>query len=402
MSGKSFVYNIGGNYQTISKKRIVEGFGLNIANDNSTTDTTTVKNATNLEESLDQNTIIKGTSNMLSEVINDVISKNISEINRMINASNKVVIKGAKTGGTFSLTNVTQTGTINSEQNEETSQTISNKIVQEISSTIKSKIDTTFNNATEEQKNNSEDMKEGTDLGSTLASLGQTLGNTAAEILNVSVGNSTSSDTTKTVNTEFNNKMKVEKNFEMQKDNNVNNTLKTSLSAENIKKSVEATNAGQDFQLSDIDAEAGINIADIKQVTAINKVMNNVLNQSVMTEISTKIVQEFDDLVNRMIISSKKFSDNNIKTSTSGDLYAAGVAARSVLAGVGEAAVGVGEGTSTAAQGIGEGVSTGAQGVGKGFAAVLQSATLPLLIGGIILIIAVAVYIYGKQQGWFK
>ena len=85
-----------------------------------------------------------------------------------------------------------------------------------------------------------------------------------------------------------------------------------------------------------------------------------------------------------MIKSAEEFSKENNSVSTSGDIYAVGVAGKQVLEGVGQAAVGVGEGLSTAAEGAGKGLSTAAEGVGKGIATAAKGFTGPFIIIAIV------------------
>ena len=110
-----------------------------------------------------------------------------------------------------------------------------------------------------------------------------------------------------------------------------------------------------------------------------------------------------------MIKSSDDYSKKNNTTSTSGDIYAMGVAGSKVLEGAGKgikdagegvsvAAKGVGEGVSDAAKGVGEGVSVAAEGVGKGIGSIMSGLMGPLLIGGLLLIVVAIGYMIFKNM----
>lgn len=410
MSVKHNVYNLGGGYESISKdntieeftpsQKLVEGFSLSIGNKYRSTDSTLVKEVDENKKDINNSSVISGTANLLSSAINSVISENRSKFNALLNASNNFEIDNAKVSGAIVVSGVTQTATVEQEATQKTTQEIKSEIINDISASIKSKIDETVKTAEKEQDISATSTNTATDLGGTLASVAQTLGDTAAQILSASIGNSTSKSTDNTAESQLIKSLNLDNSFTLSKDNTVSNTLSNVLEPKNIKEAISETKTGANFGIKNVEGTS-LEVTDIKQVAVINSVMNNILNQSVMASISSKVVQNLDDDVNRMIDSAWDKVKDSTQKSTTGDIYAAGVAGKQILEGVGTAAVGVGEGVNTAAVGVGEGVSTGAQGVGKGLASAFSGFALPLIAGGIILVIAFAIYLYGKKQGWF-
>tara|TARA_B100001093_G_C26818929_1_gene1011023 strand:- start:905 stop:2098 length:1194 start_codon:yes stop_codon:yes gene_type:complete len=394
----SYVYTLNGKYQNINDT--IEHFGISIGNIDDTKDSTLIKEVKNIQETIDENTVIAGCASLLSTVITEVASKNSQDLTKLFSASNNITISGLNTGGDVNYSS-NQTSTISMEQREEINQTLSSKIINDINKTLKGEIQKMVNAERDRQKLDEENNQDATNLGNMLTGVADTVGNTASDILDMSIGNSTRKTKELEINKEFNSKMKVERNFTMKKNDEISEELSNKLSMDNISKAIQNTKSGNDLSLKNITAEEGIDIMGVKQKTAVNAVMKNLYNQSVLIEISTKIVASYDSNVEQMIKSADKEADITKKTSTNGDIYAAGVAGKQILEGVGEASKGIGEGVSTGAQGVGEGVATGAKGIGEGAASALRALALPLLIGGIVLVIMLAIYAYGKNQGWF-
>lgn len=394
----SYVYTLNGKYQNI--KDTIEHFGISIGNIDDTKDSTLIKEVKNIQETIDENTVIAGCASLLSTVITEVASKNSQDLTKLFSASNNITISGLSTGGDVNYSS-SQVSTISMEQREEINQTLSSKILNDINKTLKGEIQKMVNAERDRQKLDEENNQDATNLGNMLTGVADTVGNTASDILDMSIGNSTRNTKELEINQEFNSKMKVERNFTMKKNDEISEELSNKLSMDNISKAIQNTKSGNDLSLKNINAEEGIDIMGVKQTTAVNAVMKNLYNQSVLIEISTKIVASYDSNVEQMIKSADKEADITKKTSTNGDIYAAGVAGKQILEGVGEASKGIGEGVSTGAQGVGEGVATGAKGIGEGAASALRALALPLLIGGIVLVIMLAIYAYGKNQGWF-
>lgn len=388
-------------YEIESFSEIIEHFGgINIGNKDTTTDTTLIKEATNIQESLNENSVIEGCASLLSNVINEVASKNMSDLTKLFSASNTISIENVKAKKKFSYSSE-QTATIDLKQQEEINQTLSAKILNDINKSLKDGIKKMVDAQRNREKVNEETKQNSTDIGSTLNGVGQTVGDTLSDIMDMSIGNTTSDSKALEINKEFNKKMQINRNFEFKKDDKVVEELSNRLSMDNISKAIKDTKSGNDLSLSNIDAGGNVNVMGVKQEAAVNAVIKNIYNQTVLIEISTKIITNYDYNVNEMIKSADSESDITKKLSTSGDIYAAGVAGKQVLEGAGEAAKGFGEGVGTAAEGTGKGVATGAKGIGEGAASLFGAMTGPLLAIGVGLIVCIIIYFYGKNQGWF-
>ena len=162
------------------------------------------------------------------------------------------------------------------------------------------------------------------------------------------------------------------------------------------------TKAENALDLSKIDVTGPIVISELDQTNVVKDVMNCAFNQTVMNDISNKIVNDYNKLIKQMVENVDTKLDEQTKTATQGDIYAAGVAGAAVL----QAA---GEGLSTAAQGAGkglesagQGVATAAKGVGEGVGAVMSGLMGPLIAGGAVLVILIIGYVLFKSMGGIK
>ena len=156
-----------------------------------------------------------------------------------------------------------------------------------------------------------------------------------------------------------------------------------------------------------------------KQEAVIKSVMKCLFNQSVLNDISNKIVNSQEKLVKQLIENVNDKLSETEKKKVEGDIYAAGTAAAGIIAsagtavsdaakgvgeGVGTAAKGVGEGVGTAAKGVGEGIGTAAKGVGEGVGSALEGVGKgllgplqgPLMIGAAIAGVGLVIFLIMK------
>ncbi len=386
----------------IENFKVVENFGISIGNNVRDRDTKKVNEVKKIEESINENMVVDGTTKLLSSVVNNVVSSNINDINKLIQLSNNITFSDIKSGDAgITIGNISQDASVKIEEQEKSTQSISNQIVNDISKEIKETIKKAVDSMREYESKNSDIDSQATNLGDTISSIGQTMGDTVAEVLDVSIGNSTNTNKNMEVDNEFNSKFDLARDFTLQKDDSISDELLNQLSNENITKATQSTQTGQELIVKDVEVTGEFLVDDIKQEVAIYQVMNNIYNQTVLTEISTKIISDYDNNISNMIESNYKTTENKTDIVTGGDIYALGVAGKQVLEGIGEGAVTAGEGLATAARGIGKGYATGAEGIGKGAGEVFGAMTGPLIAIGIGLLILIIGYFMGKKLGWF-
>ena len=389
MSDRNHIYDVNGNYHSMdnvehftsesdiehfTSESNIEHFGISIGNKTVNIDKKTVKDLKDLKKSINNSMVVKGMTKMLSAVMNDVANENSASLQGMLKADNAIELGNVKTEGTFSLTNIKQISKVDSEANIKASQKIKNKITAAVSKKLTSKINSVVNSYNEKKVKNTSTSNDSTNVGDTISSLGKDVTGAAAKILSVGIGNSTKKVTDNTKINQLKKDFKLDNSFTMAKNKDIADKLNNTLSSKNLAKCVKKMGVGQKLKVGNINAKLGVKIADINQVTDVKSVLNCAFNQSVLTEIATKIVADLDNNISRMQKSADKYSKDNSTQSTSGDIAAVGNAGKAMLQGVGQAAVGVGKGLSTAAEGLGKGVSTAAEGTGKGFSTAVEGA----------------------------
>lgn len=145
------------------KTKGVENF-VDAGNSTKLGDSSKIKDLKEINRTMDQSKAIKGMASMISNVINDVASKNSADLVRTIAASNKLIISGAK-GSSFSFKNISQTAKVDTKIEAEFVQKITTKIQNEIANKIKDNIDTATKQFDKDVKKTNLDEKSGTNIG---------------------------------------------------------------------------------------------------------------------------------------------------------------------------------------------------------------------------------------------
>ena len=422
MSEINYFYDVDGKYFTRKQKKnkkIVETL-LNAGNKKSLEDSTLVKDLKKIDKNIDESMVLQGMNQIISTSINEVSSSNLAELNKLISLSNKMEFGNIEAGGDFTLSNFKQEITLDTSASIKAVQTIQTKLVNDISTKIRRNISNSIQSIVELSNKKSDQERQSTNLGQTLEKLGSKALDTAAKMMEVSVGNSSSTKINKEMITELQDSLNLDRSFDLKKDEKIIKTFENQLKKENIAKCVQNTNTANEFKVDQAKVAGNFAIENTTQSIKINKVMDCAFDQEIINDLSTRILNDFDENVSRAIDSRNKYLLEQNKELTNGDIYAAGVAAKTALEGVGQvakdvgsgistasegvgkgvstAAEGVGEGVSTAAQGVGEGVSTAAQGVGKGIGYMFEGMFMPLVISGIVIAIIGAVVFYLKSK----
>jgi hypothetical protein len=401
-----------------SNLRITETF-LDAGNSTKISDTSKIKDLKTIEKNIDQSKVIKGMTAMVSSAVTNAVSKNSADLLRSIAASNRISV-GSASGSSFTLTQIKQTNTIEQETNANFVQQVTNKVINDIGSKLQENIDAAAKQAASDTKKLTSDEKSGTSIGGMLDSVANVAGKAIdglASVVQISAGNSVDQSTTKDITQEMKDLFKLDQSFKYEKNDEVKNSLENILSTENLAKCAADTKAENAIDISSISVSGPIVISELDQTNVVKDVMNCAFNQTVMNDISNKILNDYNKIIKQMVENVDTKLDEQTKSNVQGDIYAAGVAGAAVLQAAGEglstaaqgageglstAAQGAGEGLSTAAQGAGEGLSTAAKGVGEGVGDVMSGLALPLTIGGIILVILIVGYVIFKSMGGIK
>lgn len=375
----------------IVDNKITEHFGgVNIGNTTTNSSDTARSTFSDLQKDIDQSKVIKGMASLLSKSITEASSKNSGDLLRAIAASNSLSIGSVK-GTSFTLSNMNQSSTIDTAVKSSFVQNISNKISNDLSNSFKAQIESAANQTSKSNTTKNSDSSDGTNVSAVVGAVASA----ASDILAVNIGNTSRNNTSASDSAALKDKYSLNASFKVEKDESIGNEIANKLSSDNLAKCAADSKAANSINLNSIDVTGPIVIDKIVQTNVVKDVMDCVFNQTVINEIATKLVTSYDNLITSMITSIDDKVDVETKKKISGDIYAAGVAGKQVLEGVGTAAQGVGAGVSDAAKGVGTGLADAARGIGEGIGDIFTGFSMPLIVaGGILLLLIIGFVIY--------
>lgn len=390
------------------KPQSIENFVVKV----NTTDTKSNKkkkeDLQEIKKNINQNKVIEGMTKLLSDTVTNVVNNNSAELSNFIQVSNNMSFKNLNASGNIIISKIKQSINIQDEINMDVTQSITNKIKNDITKELKENIKMVTTELNSDIKKLSDTGKGSTNVGDVVGGVVNAIANVAekgietlGEVLSASVGANTSDITedeiTNTLKEEFN----LNKNFTYKKNNEIGDKMNTILNAENIAKCLQEARTENLLEYENLRTTTGsIIISEIEQQIDVKRVMKCAFNQTVINEIATTMVAEFDLLIDELSLNINSDLDEESKARVDGDIYAAGVAGSAILESVGNAGSkiiaegGKAGGTilkeaGVAAKNIGEGINEAITGV----------ATIPLAIGFIILALGVGIYFAFKNNG---
>ena len=399
MSNKTLFYDTHGNFIINDSQKIIETFALlDVANKTNVNNSKNIKQLDEINETIDRSAVINSLTKLMSNVINEVTSENISELAKSISLSNKSNIFKIKAKN-VTLSNISQVGEIDTEVTAEFIQKIETKIRNDISKKIDDKISNIVDSSQKNIQESDSNKSSGSSIGDIVGNIVDTAGDVMKEVLSLSIGNTTDIDNSINIDEESKKNLKIDDSFKFKKNKESSDIIKNALDNKNLSKCAQSTNQTNELNFSDAELEGDLKVTNIKQIGAVKAVMKCAFNNEILNDLSTKILQDYITNVQNMIKSADEVAKKTKSASTSGDIYAVGVAGAKVLEGAGDAIKSTGEGISTAAEGVGDGVSTAAKGVGEGISSALSGLVAPLIIGGIVMVIFIVAYIIFKKMG---
>ena len=379
-----------------------------------TLDETIVENLTENTKNITNDMRVNAVSKLMTEAINEATQSSSADISKILILSNKISIDGASTSGNFTLSGITQSSTVKSVTDATVVQNLQSKITNEFTTSITKKFSQKVSNVEDIKKN----IKKGTNVGDMVggaidaaAGLGNNFIDTAGDVLSgaLSVGSSKEerTETKKKMSETLKDTLNLSNPLVIEDQDDISQDISNILSQENMAACAEEASQANEINLSNINADEGIDITDIKQVAVVDSAMKCAFNQTAINEMANKVVANIDKMYEQIAESISKSESEE----QSGDVYALGEAGKALLVGAGEgvstaakgagegistAAKGAGEGISTAAKGAGEGISTAAKGVGEGVSGVLSGLMFPLIIAAVIFALLFVGYIIFK------
>ena len=285
------------------KNKLTEHF-IKVDDKTSNTDISVTKDLTDISKKIDRNTVINGTSKLLSSTINEVANKNISEMSQFITLSNSFEIGKVKTDGDFNLTNFKQKVNIDNSANINAAQKIKNKIITDIARTMKTNIKNIVKSVTEDKDLFSKSSNSGTNIGDMIGNkIGAIVG-----ALGMSFGGSTTGYTSKEDIKSVKDELELDESFTAVNNREVGDKIKNKLSSENIASCVSKTKSGNAFKIDNMDVGGNVNIDEFEQVAAIKNVLNCIFNNEVLNDLASTMVDDFEENISRMSESAAKRS----------------------------------------------------------------------------------------------
>lgn len=423
----AFSINLSDLLASAVKKSVENFYAIDAGNTTNTSDSKVRKSLDELEKKTDQSKVIKGMASMLTKAITNAASKNQADLLKTIAASNQITVGNASSsGGGFVMKGVNQKNVVDTKSESDFVQKITTKVTSDITNSVKDQINTSIKQTLENTSISEEKSNIGSTIGGTVGDLAKAVGSTisdlgksAAGILSISAGNSTSTSTSDTDEKELKKKFSLDQSFKQEKKNEASTDIANAISSENLAKAAADSKAANAIDIGKISVKGDIVLSEITQENIVTDVMKNVFNQTVVTEIATKVVNEFDSMITNMVENVDKTLTKTQQEKVVGDIQAAGAAAKAALQGVGEAAQGVGKGVSSAAEGVGtglastavglgagmetagKGIASAAVGVGTGGAALIKAGgdaasgmMWPIIIGGCVIAVIIGIIMY--------
>lgn len=391
---QTFFYDVNGDYVT---NNIVENFGISAGNSTNVNNSKNYKTLSEIEKNIDRSTMIKGLTKLVSDSVTKVIAQNTSELAKSIALSNKINISKIKATN-VSLTDITQSVKVDSETSANFVQKIQGKVKNEISKTISDKISKLVDTSKTINQENVEDTNEATSIGNVLNNVVDKAADTIKDVLSISAGNTTNTDNSVNISKSTKEKLKLDESFKMEKNQETSNKISNVLDNKNLSKCANDTKQSNELNFSDAELSGNLEVKNLKQVAAVNSVMSCAFNNEIINDVATKILEDFEKNIENMIKSADDFAKKNNTTSTSGDIYAIGVAGSKVLESAGKGVASAAEGAGKGIKDAGKGVADAAEGVGKGIGSALTGLMGPLLIGGLLLIVVAIGYFIFKNM----
>ena len=358
----------------INTYRIVETI-LNAASDTTINTSEAIRNLKDFEKTIKQNSVIEGMNKLVTDTVTQVFNENKASLIATTILSNKINISNTIIKRDVVISNAKQTIIRNSTTDANIVQNTFSKINLDVQNKLTENIFKAAKNAAEKWDKSIKDTKEGSNVSE--------IANIIADMLKINIKSDKEITSTKETVDSLIDKLNLDQSFEYKKnlDNNVN--MEEVIKNSNISDCLSNTEAKNDINVDNVTIEGNLTLPDSKQEIIINDIINCVLNQTTVNDISKKILNEFENLITQMADGVDKTMDESQQLKTKGDIYAVGVAAKQTLEGVGDAAKSTLEGGGELLKGAGSFLSS--------------AALLPaIILGGVLFFLVIGYIVYKK------
>ncbi|ADO67123.1 hypothetical protein crov090 [Cafeteria roenbergensis virus] len=397
------------------KQSIIENFKLveklvNIGGKEVKTniDETIINNLTENTQNITNEMRVNAVSKLMTVAINEAAQNNKADLVSLLSASNRLSISNANVSGDFVIDSVNQASTVDSKVDGEIVQNLQSKITNEFTKNISKVVSQKLQNI-QDIKNS---VQTGTEIGNmvngALDSISGVANNfvdnvaqTAQNIFDFNIGGTREEKNIKknNITNTIKDTLELETPLNIDDTDDISDDIKNLLSQENMSKCAADAATENNIDISNATVGGNMKLSNINQTAVMTSAIKCTFNQTVISEMATKIVNNIDKVYEQIAEQIK----TNESEEKSGDLLAIGEAGKAILVGAGEgiatAAVGAGDGFATAAEGTGKGVATASTGIGDGLSKVTDSLMWPLIIAGISVGIGLIIYLIIRFGG---
>lgn len=355
---------------------------------------------------------------LVNKAVTDSIQQNKAEAMALIVASNKLRVKGVDTGGGEFVFKGKQENDATINLSQEADQSNETKIMNSIANNIRKEMKKSNSKLAEKiAGTKASDLLDSVLKNTTGAAIGgvtdvannvvDSLADIGSELVNSSMFGSSKMDinnidineTTKNIKDTLN----IDESTNLLDKMEKNNHLENYLNKENISECVQNSDFQNEVELMDIKSRGGNVEISPEQKNKILLVMDCVVNQKNLEEISQKIMNDISNFMETM--------KSTVDSEKEGEVAALGDALKVVIAeggnstakvvkasgeAVSEASQGLGKGISTASSGLGDGIATASEGIFSGVGDMIQSGGSFFIILAIGAVLVIGFILYMK------
>jgi hypothetical protein len=250
-----------------------------------------------LKNNIDRSMNVESTQKILNDVISEVAQKNSSDIQNSVAASNTINLMGIECDVlNFSGSNQSSYGGSSTTTNiiQESVNKISNSVENEITKKIENNLP---NNIDDIQKKENEMIKQFMDVMPGYDPDKAT--KIAGKVGKKGLGNKTKVNLNYNLDNELKKELNLNESFSIEDHDEVSTTIKNSVNQENLARCSSTASASNIINLVDIKCKTA-NITDNKQQAYAESILTCTINQNLINELSTSIVNKIDKNFSRM------------------------------------------------------------------------------------------------------
>lgn len=264
--------------------------------------TTNINKRADLKNNIDRSMNVESTQKIFNDIITEVSQNNSADVQNAVAASNSINLMGIEcdtVNFSGSNQNSYSGGSVSATIVQESTNKIHNSIENEIKKKILNKLP---NNLDDIQKKDNEMMKQF--LNSMPGYDPNKASKLAGNVSNNGFGNKTNIDYKYNLDLELKKELNLDDTFKIEDNDDINSNIKNSVNQNNLAKCSASASANNILNLNDIKCKTA-NISNLKQQAYAESILSCAINQDLINEISTKIVNKIDKNFERMYEAAK-------------------------------------------------------------------------------------------------